>query len=63
MKKNAQIHLLIETDVLEMLKRQSKEENISVSELCRQKLSQCSRLAKIEIMLEGINKKLDKNGK
>lgn len=59
MKKNSQIHLFIETEVLHILKRQADEEGISVSELCRQKLRECSRLARIEMILEDLRKKLN----
>jgi hypothetical protein len=59
MKKNSQIHLFIETEILHTLKRQADEEDISVSELCRQKLRECSRLTKIEMILEDLRKKLN----
>ena len=59
MKKNSQIHLFIETEVLHILKKQADEEDITISELCRQKLRECSRLARIEIILEDLRKKLN----
>ena len=67
MGKNAQIHLFLETELLEALRRQAEENNISVSELCRQKLRECSQLTKIQMMLERLDKKISKedggNGK
>lgn len=52
MKKNSQIHLLLESDLKDNLERQAQEEEISISELCRKKLRESSRLVKIEMMLE-----------
>jgi len=72
MKKNAQIHLLIESEVFENLQNQAIERNISFSEMCRQKLRQNNQLDKLELMIEEIKEKLniqlklkggDKNGK
>ena len=54
MKKNTQLHLVVETDLFERLKKQAKEEGTTISELCRQKLREGSRLIKIEMMLEKI---------
>jgi len=56
MKKNSQIHLKIETDSLDKLKKQAQEEGISVSELCRKKLKGEDRLERIEMMLEKVLK-------
>ena len=63
MKKNSQIHLFIETEILDNLKKQANEEGISISELCRQKLYECSRLTKIELMVESLYNKLNANGR
>lgn len=57
MKKNTQLHLVVETDFFERLKKQAQEEGTTISELCRQKLKECSRLTKIELMLENLIKK------
>ena len=62
MKKNAQIHLLIESEVFESLQNQAIERNISFSEICRQKLRQNNQLDKIQLMLEGIEEKVNKKG-
>ncbi len=56
MKKNSQLHLMIETDVLEKMKVKAKEENISLSEWCRKKLGGNSQLDRIEIKLDKIIK-------
>jgi hypothetical protein len=52
MKKNSQIHLFLETDLKEKLEKQAQEQELSFSELCRQKLKENDRLMRIEDMLE-----------
>lgn len=52
MKKNTQLFLRIETELKEKLKQEAQDQNISFSELCRQKFRESSRLIKIEMMLE-----------
>ena len=59
MKKNSQIHLFLETEDLESLKKQADNLGISVSEFCRQKLRECSQLSRIELTVEEIKKKLN----
>jgi len=59
--KNSQIHLFLETDVLQSLKIQARNLGISLSKLCRKKLGECSQLDRIEIRLGEIEKKLKKN--
>jgi hypothetical protein len=44
-----------------MLKKQAKENKISVSELCRQKIRNISQLTKIEIKLDNLIKKIGKD--
>ena len=56
-KKYSQIHLFLETDLKEALERESRDESISISELCRKKLRQSSQLTRIEILLEKILEK------
>ena len=67
MKKNAQIHLLIESEVVDKIKKEAEEKNVSWSEICRQKLRQNNQLNIIEIRLEEIEKilntKLNFNGR
>jgi len=55
-KKNSQLHFLIETDVLEKMKKKAKENNISLSEWCRKKLRENSQLDRIESKLDKIIK-------
>ena len=57
-KKNSQIHFVIETSLKEILEREAQLEEISLAELCREKLRHNSRLVRIEFMLEKLNKKL-----
>ncbi len=58
MKKNFQIHLVVNKELFEVLKKEAEEENVNLSELCRLRLKQSSRLVKIEMMLEKINERL-----
>ena len=51
MKKNTQIHLLIETNLFEKLKKEAEESSVSFAEYCRIKLRENSKLKKIEEML------------
>lgn len=59
MGKNSQIHLFLETEVLQSLKMQAKELGISVSKLCRKKLGECSQLNRIEVKLGEIGERLN----
>lgn len=52
MKKNSQLHLYLETKLRQVLGEQAAEREITISELCRQKLRQNDRLDKIEKILE-----------
>ncbi len=58
MGKNAQIHLYLETDLHEALLREAKEDDVSISEICRRKLKKNTQLTRIELRLENIEKKL-----
>jgi len=60
MKKNAQLHLVLETELLDLLRKESYKQNVPVSEFCRMKLRENLKLDKIEKMLEEL---LSKNGK
>jgi len=60
MVKNSQLHLALETDFLNFLKKEAKERSISVAELCRIKLQKNLQLDRIEIMLENISKNENK---
>ena len=54
--KNSQIHLILETTLKEKLKREALDNEISFSELCRQKLGKNSQLTRIELIVEKIEK-------
>ena len=62
-RKNTKIHFVIETSTKELLIREAKVQEVSLAELCRQKLKRNSKLIKIEMMLEELNKTLKENGK
>ena len=62
-RKNTKIHFVIETSTKELLVREAQMQEVSLAELCREKLKRNSRLIKIEMMLEEINKILKENGK
>jgi len=57
MKKNHQIHLFLDKELKETLEREASQRNVSLSELCRQKLKECSQLTRIELLLETLSKK------
>jgi len=58
MRKNAHLHIVIDTNFLNQLKKQAKEKMITVSQLCRLKLQKSLQLDRIENKVE----KLIKNG-
>ncbi len=58
MKKNSQIHLRLETELINLLKKQAQESGMFVAELCRRKLKENLPLMKIEMMLERIEKRM-----
>jgi hypothetical protein len=58
MRKNSHLHIVVETETLLKLKNEANEENISLSELCRQKLGDPSQMDIIKkIVLELKNEK------
>ena len=59
MKKNAQIHLVLETCRLEKLKQLARDENTSLNNYCLSKIYAKPQLVIIE---EKLNKLLEKNG-
>ena len=59
MRKNAHLHIVIETDFLNQLKKQAKEKMITVSQLCRLKLQKSLQMDRIELKID----KLIKNGR
>lgn len=57
-KKNVRIYLRITSELLEELKAEAEEQEMPVSTLCRQKLSNSSKLNRMEFLLQEINKKI-----
>jgi hypothetical protein len=58
MKKNSQLHLYLETDLLDKIKKLAEEHKVPVSEICRRKLKEIPQLNKIEAIVEKLDKKL-----
>lgn len=56
--KNSHVHLLLETEFLDRLKKEAQEAEITLSELCRRKLKNETQLSRIERTITEINKKL-----
>ncbi len=54
MRKNTKIHLWLDSELKELITKRAKEEGLIISEFCRRKLRDDSRLARIELMLEKI---------
>ncbi|MEK6909256.1 MAG: hypothetical protein AABX23_04360 [Nanoarchaeota archaeon] len=59
MKKNSQLHLYLETDLLDKLKKIAEENKVSVSEICRRKIKEIPQLNKIELTILEMDKKID----
>mgnify|MGYP001614461048 CR=1 FL=1 len=59
MKKNSQLHLYLETDLLDKLKKIAEENKVSVSEICRRKIKEIPQLNKIELIILEMDKKID----
>lgn len=57
MKKNYKLRIRLETSVVDILKKEAEAENVTLSELCRNKLRSSPKLTKIELMLERLCKK------
>ncbi len=57
LKKNSQIHLMIDTNTLNKMKERAKDDRISLSEWCRKKLREDSQLDRIEGKLDKIIKR------
>lgn len=55
-KKNSQLHLVLNTEVLNEMKKRAKEKKINLSEWCRQKLIEDSQLDRIENKLDKLLK-------
>ena len=63
MKKNAQLHLLVETRLVTQLKRETEEKNTGFSEYCRKKLWRNPQLDRIERKLDKLIGKKKKERK
>ena len=59
MKKNNQLHIFVETKLLNVLKKEADDREISLSELCRYKLRKIPQLDRIENKLDKALKILD----
>ena len=62
MKKNSQIHIYVDTELLDRLKKEANSSGMSITELCRRKLIENLPLLKIETILEKIEKELSRRG-
>ena len=58
MGKNSHLHLTMETSLKEFLKEEASKNNMNLSEYCRQKIREESRLQKIERLLLEIKESL-----
>lgn len=56
MKKNSQLHVVIETYKLNRLKEEAREQDVSLAELCRRKLKPRPQLDRIENKLDKLLK-------
>ena len=56
MKKNAQLHILLETRLLNQLKKEAEEQEVSLGHLCRQRLRKKNQLDRIEGKLDKLIK-------
>ena len=59
MKQNSQLHITLDSEFLNFLRKEAQDNNICLAELCRRKLRENSKLERIEVMLKEV---LDKNG-
>ncbi|MGV8151764.1 MAG: hypothetical protein ACP5OG_01660 [Candidatus Nanoarchaeia archaeon] len=57
---NAQLHLILDSEDLSKLQNEAKDQGITLSDLCRQKLFPTPLLKKLEFTLDEINSKLTK---
>lgn len=58
MKKNSQIHFMLETPFKETLKKEAEEQNMYLAELCRDKLRKDLNFIRIEKLLIEIKENL-----
>ena len=58
MKKNSQLHLHIETELLDSLRREAKDNFTNTSELCRKKLRERDKSLEILATIKSIERKV-----
>ena len=58
MKKTYQIHLRIESDIIEQLKRQASKSNMSLAELFRKRIRDSYQLNRIEELILNLSKRV-----
>ncbi len=58
MKKNSQLHLHLETELFERLKRESEQNFLTVAEWCRVKLRNGDYLKEMLLVLKNIERKV-----
>ncbi len=56
LKKNAHLHVMISTGVLEEIRQKALEQDISIAEWCRRKLRGDEQLDRIEQKIEGLRR-------
>ena len=61
MKKNVHLHIVVEAEALEKLKKEARERGVNLSEMCRLKLASPSKLEKVELLLESFLKNVKPN--
>ena len=55
-KKNSHLHFVIETEVIEAMKKEAQRQNISLAGWCRRKLKEDSQLNRIESKIDKLIK-------
>lgn len=60
MGKNSQLHLVLETNFLNLLKEKANVRKISLAEYCREKLREGDQFEEIKFLLKSIIKKNEK---
>ncbi len=61
MKKNYQLHIVVDKNLYETIKKEAMENEISMGDICRLKLKEYNKLVKIELMIENMQKRLNFN--
>jgi len=53
-KKNSHLHIVIETSLLEKIKKKANEENVSIAEYARKRLREDNQLNRIEAKIDSV---------